>query len=779
MKKTILVSLFVPVVACAVAGCAPKARAVEAGGWLDLNRNGIKDLYEDPKAPVEARVNDLLSRMTLDEKIGQLNQFATATPDKDVNEELYRRLSSGEVGSYIWSSPDVKMRNEYQKMVLKSRLGIPMMFANDLIHGCDTIFPIAPALAGSFEPALFEKAQSVSAREGRAHGLEWAFAPMCDLARDIRWGRVAETCGEDVYLSSLCNAAQVRGFQGNNPADEEHLAACLKHFVGYSMSTGGRDYEDAQFSEWDLRNQHLPSFRAACAEGVLTVMSSFNSIDGVPACACKHTLTDVLRGEWGFTGCVVSDWDAVRELIFWGYAKDKADASRLALNAGNDIDMAGDCFRTNLANEVAAGRVTMETVDTAVRRVLRVKYAVGLFDRPFADEGLAAKVRARDAESRALARECVRKSCVLAKNKDGLLPLDGSKIRKLALIGPFGANGYEMNGCWNGLGKPEGAVQLEAAFKAALPGAEIIAVKGCSASTEPITKTLQDGSVVALAAADPTFDLAACVKAAQEADTVILCLGEAAGLTGENQSRATLGFTGRQQEIFDAVAALGKPFVTLVFCGRPLVLPEVWAKAPAIFYVWQPGSEAGNGIADLVLGKAAPEARFSMSVPKTAVQTPEYYNRSSKGRPWWGDYRDTADHGPKFWFGYGLTYTTFEYGDVKIVPAADGKPARATCEVKNTGTRAGVETVQLYVHQRVCHDGWRPVRELRGFEKVALKPGEARVVSFDLTPDRFTYTLRDGSLVAGDGEFDIWIAPSSQCRENEIWETSKSALFTR
>ena len=340
------------------------------------------------------------------------------------------------------------------------------------------------------------------------------------------------------------------------------------------------------------------------------------------------------------------------------------------------------------------------------------------------------------------------------------------------MIGPFAANGYEMIGCWRGYGKSENAVQLEQGFKEALPNAEVTVVKGCSASTEPITKTVQDGSVVALHEADKEFDLETCVAAAQAADHIVLCLGETAGLTGENQSRAELGFTGRQQEIYDAVAKLGKPFVTLVFCGRPLVLPEVWRTSNAVLYCWQPGVEAGHGIADVVLGKFAPEGRLSMSIPKTQMQVPCNYNMTLGGRPWWGDYRDTADLGPKFWFGYGLTYTTFAYTDTKVVGN------RAVCTVTNTGSRDGVEVVQLYVHPQVCRGGWQPIRSLRDFKKIALKSGESRKVEFPLSRATIAYTERDGSVVSDLGVVDVWIAPSAQCREKEHWDTVKAAQWS-
>ena len=732
-------------------------------GWNDLNKNERKDIYEDPAEPIEKRVNDLLSQMTQEEKIGQLNQLVLGGEVSERDAELFPPLRRGEVSSYIWGRGVPAVRNQLQRVaVQESRLGIPIIFGMDIIHGATTLFPNSLGLACSFEPSLFERAQTVAAREARAEGVDWVFAPMCDLARDPRWGRVAETCGEDPYLSALCNAAQVRGFQGTNPAAPDRVAACLKHYVGYSAVTGGRDYNDSEITEWTLRNAHLPSFRAAVKAGALTVMSSFNATGGIPSVANRHTLTEILRDEWKFNGFVVSDWDAVKELVPWGYAKDKADAAGLAISAGNDMDMKAEAYQPNLAAEVKAGRVSQGTVDEAVRRVLRVKFQVGLFERPYVDEqGFKAAQKRPDAQ--ALARECVTKSTVLLKNT-GVLPLS-KEIRKVALIGPIGDEHREILGCWGGRCSWS-ETTLAKALKDALPKeTTLTVVKGCSVNTLPSMKTLQDGRIVPDENAPPIdadFKVDEAVLAARNSEIVIMAVGEPKGWTGENASRAFLTLTGRQQTLFDAVAATGKPVVTIVFSGRPLALPEVWEKSAAVYYAWQPGSEAGNGLADLLVGNVSPSARLSMSVPRDVAQVPIFYNHFNTGRPQSGQYRDMASMDAKFWFGYGLTYTTFEYGPVRLVPGANGKPAEAVATITNTGKRDGEEVAQMYLRQMVCHSGARPKQELRGFKRLSLKPGEKAEVSFPLTGEVLGFTTRDGKWQVDSGDYQVWISPQAQ-----------------
>ena len=730
-------------------------------------------IYRKPKQPIEKRINDLLRRMTLAEKLGQLNQIFRGH-DNPLPAEFADQVRKGEISSFIWGHAEPELRNQIQRVAVEeSRLGIPIIFGMDIIHGSRTIFPIAPAMAGAFEPELLERAQSVAAKEARASGLEWTFAPMCDLARDARWGRVAETCGEDPYLSALCNAAQVRGFQGDDPSSPERVAACLKHYVGYSSPRAGRDYSDTEITEWTLRNAHLPSFRAGIGAGALTVMSSFNATGGIPAVANRHTLTEILRGEWKFNGFVVSDWNAVIEAIIWGYAQDNADAARLAICAGNDMDMLSLAYLQTLAQQVKAGTVPQAVVDEAVRRVLRVKFQVGLFEKPYVDAAAYPAAILRP-EYLAVARECVVKSTVLIKN-ESVLPL-AKKIRKIALIGPFADDQAEMIGCWGGYADPKDVVTLAAGLKAQF-GAKraLTVVKGCSVTIEPRLITLQDGSSVidtSAAVADAELDLKSALRAARGADLVIMAVGEPRGITGEGGSRATLTLSGRQQELFDAVAACGKPIVTVVFSGRTLAIPEVFEKSAAVLFAWQPGIQAGNGLADLITGDAAPSARLSMSVPYAVGQLPLYYNHYVTGRRTGGRYRDGVPTAARFWFGYGLTYTTFAYSDVKVIPGRKGKPAEAVATIRNTGKRTGVEVVQLYLRQLACHEGARPMQELRGFQRLELKPGECATVRFPLTAEVLGYIDRQGKARVDAGTYHVWIAPHARTGDPLVYNVA-------
>jgi len=723
----------------------------------------MSEIYQDPAMPVENRVEDLLGRMTIAEKLGQLSQLFSG--HKENPEDYIPQIAGGRVSSFIWGKADPALRNRLQRAAVESsRLGIPVIFGMDIIHGSRTTFPIAPAMAGAFEPELLERAQAVAAREARAEGLEWVFAPMCDLARDARWGRVAETCGEDPYLSCLCNAAQVKGFQGADASAPDRVAACLKHYVGYSAVAGGRDYNEVELTEWTLRNSHLPSFRAAVRAGALTVMSSFNAIGGVPAVANHHTLTEILRGDLGFEGFVVSDWNAVMEAVNWGYAKDAADAARLALAAGNDMEMLTSAYIDTLAAQVESGSFPLAVVEEAVRRVLRVKFQVGLFERPYVDEAAFDAAILRP-DALALARECVAKSTVLVQN-DGVLPLPKTG-KKVALIGPFADDQREMVGCWSGRGQAADVVTLAATLRQRLSGLTV--VKGCDTSLSAPTKTLQDGSVVPdpdAAPLDNSLDLEGAVRAAQSADVVVMAVGEPCGWTGESRNRAFLSLSGNQQALFDAVAATGKPIVTVVFCGRPLSSSSVFEKSAAVLYAWQPGVQAGPGLADLLLGDASPSARLSMSIPREVSQSPLYYNYPLTGRPNTSCYYlDLPAQGAKFWFGHGLTYSTFEYGPVTIIPAAGGKPAEAVATVTNTGERDAVETAQLYIRQLCCHEGGRPSQELRGFRRLALKPGESAEARFPLTGETLGYFTRSGQWQADPGDYHLWISPAAHVGE--------------
>lgn len=728
-------------------------------------------------ASAERRIEDLLTRMSVEEKIGQLCQVAYRDGKRP---GLREGVASGRWGTMIWDPVNPKLRNEIQRLAVeRTPHHIPLIFCLDVIHGARTVFPIAPALAGSFDMELVEKVQRVAAQEASASGVNLAFAPMCDLALDPRWGRVAETCGEDPYLSALCVAAQVRGFQGDDSCaiPTNRVAACLKHYVGYGASVGGRDYNDAELGLWTLRNMHLPQFRSGIGAGALSVMSSFNTVDGVPSAANRFTLTDVLRGEWGFRGFVVSDWGGVGETISWGYAKDHADAAAKCLWAGNDIDMCSEAFPKGLPEAVRDGRVTPEVLDEAVRRVLRVKFALGLFEHPYVDEARNEKEVAKYDRYLDLAAEVVAKSAVLLKNRREILPLENlSKYQTIALIGPAAVETRDFVGCWvhGGFGTYKRAPKLADELRKVLPeGVELIVERGCSSQAGKGTMVLTDGSVVAdgtEAAKDESASIARAVSAAQKADLVIVALAEASGWTGENGSRRSLGLTGRQQELFDRVAATKKPLVAVIGAGRPLTLKNIWDRADAVLWVWQPGSAAAKGIVRVLTGEAEPGGRLVMSFPHDVSQVPVNYNHPITGRPTRGNYREDGNGRrwgrvtDRFGFGYGLTYSTFAYQEPRI----DGD--EAIVELVNTGRRTATETVQLYIRAAACSEGVRPIRELRGFERVKLAPGETRTVRFRLTAETFVFTGRDGRLKSPPGTYSIWLAPEASAGKELTYE---------
>lgn len=703
-------------------------------------------------AEIESRAEVLLKRMTLEEKLQQLNMsFAFDTNAVPAATKAAR----GGLGSIIWGYCDPVSRNAIQRAAVEeSRLGIPVLFCNDVIHGNFFTFPGSLGLACAFEPELFERCQAYAGREAKAEGVDLAFAPMCDLARDARWGRVSETCGEDPYLSALCCAAQVRGFQ-------KHVAACAKHYCGYSAVTGGRDYNDSEVTPWTLQNMHLPAFRAAVDAGVLSVMSGFNTWDGVPVTCSRYLLTDVLRGQLGFKGFVTADWAAVGQIVNWGCAADDVQATALALAAGNDVDMCSSAYVKGGKAALADGRLDLATVDAAVLRVLRVKEALGLFERPYCEPAAVDGVRAAVArEAQDLAREAAAKSVVMLKN-DGALPLRPT-VRKVALVGPLADDRREMIGSWCGRGVATRET-LAAALRRELPkGTELAVVPGCQTRLEPPKKTLQDGTVVYDSSqpdGDFQLDIPGAVAAAKAADVVVLAVGEAQFMTGENAARMDLGLTGNQPELVRAVLAAGKPVVAVVCSGRPLALPEIWNGAAAVLYAWQPGREGPAALAELLTGKTGPSGRLSMSVPRSAAESPSFYNAPRTGRPGSGQYRDVNEHGAKYPFGYGFTYSTFHYGKVRI------EGDEAVCTVKNVGACAATETTQLYVSQKACAAGARPERELRGFRRVTLAPGEQTDVRFKLTDEVLGYRDRGGAWHCDAGDYEIRIAKDAASGE--------------
>ena len=720
--------------------------AVCAQGWSD-----------DPD--IEARAEAVLKQMTLEEKLGQLSQYSGGMPTgpgtgRGSYEEM---IAAGQVGSFLNVSGE--NANRYQEIAVEqSRLKIPLIFGLDVIHGYRTIFPTPLALSTTWDPALVERAARIAAIEARADGIRWTFSPMVDIARDARWGRITEGAGEDPYLGSAMARAYVRGYQGTSLSEPTSLLACLKHYVGYGAAEGGRDYNTTEIPERLLRDVYLPPFKAGLDEGAATVMSAFNALNGVPASANAFTLDQILRKEWQFKGFVVSDWTAIAETIAHGTAIDGAEAARKSIVAGADMDMESDLYRTALADEVKAGKVPISVVDEAVRRVLRVKVAMGLFEDPYAE---IEPQRMLLPEHRQLAREAAEKSFVLLKN-DGVLPLRPSA--RIALIGPLADSAQNMLGAWSAKGEAGDVITVRAAL-AEMLGAGLAYAKG--------TDILGDSE----------SGFAEAVEAARHADVAILALGEnAPDMTGEAASRTELDLPGNQQELLEAVAATGKPVVLLVFTGRPLVLTRAAERAGAIMAAWFPGVEAGPALVRTLYGDNNPSGRLTASFPRSVGQEPLYYNQLSTGRPlplgfgpnatgpaakYRSRYIDQANT-PLYPFGFGLSYTTFSYGQVELETAryaagelnAGTAHVKVTTEITNSGRRSGEEVVQLYINQRGTSVA-RPVRELKGFRRVALQPGQTRTVEFALGRDELAFWNIDMEHVVEPGELKIWVVGSS------------------
>jgi beta-glucosidase len=773
MTKAILVCFLL----CAFAAAAADS-SIYHDGWIDLNKDGRKNVYEDPAQPVPKRVADLLQRMTLDEKIGQLWQCRL---DTNAVEKFAVRLQRGEVSSFLDGSKLIEtpvIRNQLQHIAVeRSRLGIPLIFGHDAIHGFRTVFPIPLAQACAWEPELFERTQTIAAREAAAAGIDWTFAPMVDLARDPRWGRIAEGFGEDPWLGSLYAAAGVRGFQGTNIADPDRLVTCLKHYVGYGAAEGGRDYNTTEISEYTLRNFYLPQFKAGVDAGAGTVMSAFNCLSGFPASASRHTLTEILRDEWHFPGFVISDYDAVGELIQHGVAADGAAAARLALTAGVDMEMVSSNYVLTAKRQVEQGTLPKPVVDEAVRRVLTVKFAKGLFDRPYVDEARCQTAFLRP-DAVALAREAAAKSCVLLKNENHTLPLS-KQIKKIALLGPFADDAEEPAGCWSSRAHSNDVVTLAAGIRAKLPAdARLTVARGCAIIEGGKNRRhLGDASKIV---ERPTGanELAEAVAAANGADMVVMALGEPRDWSGEDGSRSDLGFSGRQQELFEAVAAAGKPVVVVVFNGRPLALPRVPEKAAAILEAWFPGVQGGNGVADVLFGDVDPAGRLTATFPRNVGQVPMHYNHFNTGRPGVGEYRGNYVDGPNdplYPFGFGLAYTAFEYGGVELSAPVlkPGGTLTAQARLKNTGARAGTAVAQLYLRALAASAGPRPVRELKGFQKVRLNPGESREVTFTVSGRELGYYDTKGHWLVEPGKFQLWIAQDSASGEPVNFELTK------
>lgn len=684
--------------------------------------------------------------MTLEEKLGQLQQLGHA--DGNYRQEHLDLVRRGLVGSFL-NVPGARNVNELQRIAVEeSRLKIPLLFGFDVIHGYRTIFPIPLGQASSWDPAAAERAAAVAAREAAAAGLRWTFAPMVDIARDPRWGRIAEGAGEDPYLGAAMARAQVRGFQGDDYSAPDKIIACAKHWVGYGAAEGGRDYNTADMSERTLREIYFPPFKAAVNAGAATIMSAFNDLNGIPASANPFTLSRVLRGEWGFQGFVVSDYEAVRELINHGLAANEADAAQQALSAGVDMEMVSRLYSKHVPQLIRQGKLSEALVDQAVRRVLRIKFRLGLFDRPYADE---ARERAviLSPEHLAAAREIAARSMVLLKNEGELLPLS-KQLGSIAVIGPLADDRQAPLGPWAADGRKEDVVTLLAGIKAKVsPATKIFYAKGCEI----------DG--------DSTEGFAEAVRIARQSDVVILAVGESAEMSGEAASRSSLDLPGRQLDLVKAVHATGRPTVVVLMNGRPLTIGWIAENLPAILEAWFAGIQAGHAIADVLFGDVNPGGKLPVTFPRTVGQVPIYYNHKNTGRPADPNNKYTSKYidlpsTPLFPFGFGLSYTRFRLTNLELSAGTILPDGRLTVsvEVENIGRRAGDEVVQLYIRD-VAASVTRPVRELKGFERIALQPGERRRVRFTLGREQLGFYNREMQFVVEPGEFRVMVGTSS------------------
>ena len=726
---------------------------------------------------VERRVEALLARMTLEEKLGQLQQSGGDVAGK-AQPPLFEAARAGRLGSTLGVRGAANANELQRAAVEQTRLKIPLIFGFDVIHGYRTIFPIPLGEAASWDPAAAERSAYVAAAEARAAGVAWTFAPMVDVARDARWGRVAEGAGEDPFLGSAMARARVRGFQGPDYSARDRVVACAKHFAAYGAAEGGRDYNTTDMSEQRLREVYLPPFKAAVDAGVATLMSAFNDVNGVPATGNRFLMTKVLRGEWGFDGFVVSDYTSVQEMIAHGYAADGSEAARLGLSSGVDMEMVGSLYNQHGAGLLRRGGLKMAEVDEAVRRVLRVKFRAGLFERPYVDEAREASVLL-SAENLRAAREVAARSLVLLKNERETLPLR-KDVRAVAVVGPLADDPRAIIGSWSGDGRAQDSLTLLAGIRAKVsPRTRVIHEKGVAIEgrgvlgnydAPPPNPSAAGGTNVAAAgeidparlATTPTAvdSIAQAVRAARDADAVVVAVGETADMSGEAASRTSLDLPGRQLELLQAIHQTGKPYAVVLMNGRPLSINWVAENSPAILETWFAGTQGGAAIADALFGDTNPGGKLPVTFPRAAGQQPFYYNQTTTGRPPSGEkytskYLDVPVP-PLYAFGHGLSYTTFRLSNLRLgatrIPASGS--VDVTVDVENTGRREGDEVVQLYVRD-VAASRVRPVKELKGFQRVTLQPGERRTLSFRLTPAELGFYNESMRFVVEPGAFKV------------------------
>ncbi len=705
--------------------------------------------YKNSSLPIEQRIADLLARMTLEEKAGQMNQYF------NLDARHHDQIRRGEIGSGLLSS-SAKAGNDQQQRVLasignalqkiaveESRLGIPLIFGRDVIHGHLTVGPIPLGMAAAWSTELVQEMYTIAAREARAEGIHWAFSPMMDIARDPRWGRIAEGYGEDPFLASALAKAAVTGFQGNDGVSgfpsriaPDRMAACAKHFAGYGASEGGRDYNTTEITDYTMHNFYLAPFKAAVEAGVITIMNAFHEFGGIPVTANRKMNQEILKDSWGFEGFVVSDWAAVMQLINHGIAANEAEAAEMCARAGTDMDMCTEFYLKQIPGLVRSGRLPEPVVDDAVRRILRVKFALGLFDHPYTKEGAS---RLLPPEHLAKVRELARRTMVLLKNEKGLLPLPKQNLT-LGLAGPLAEEARALLGTWTLDGRAGDVTPVKTALEQALgPGSKLLHAR------------LWDDAL----------------RLARQCDVMIVALGESAARSGEDQCTATIDLPPGQEQFLEAMHRMGVPVVSVVFGGRPLNLTRVVEWADAVLFAWHPGTTGGLPVADVLFGDAHPSGKLPVTFPRATGQVPIYYNHKPTGRPLepnsWkvSRYNDSLDS-PLFPFGFGLSYTTFEYANLRVSKTSikAGAVVIVSAEVTNTGKAAGEEIVQCYIRDLVASRS-RPVRELKGFCRLPLQPGETKRVEFTLGPQELGFLDENGKLVLEAGKFQVWVGPDS------------------
>jgi beta-glucosidase len=737
-----------------------------AGGVVAATQPSDEQALQPTRQPadrsIESKVNRLLSRMTLEEKLEQIQLL----PDFLVTEAEVRKG----LGSVLSLTDPARIRELQRIAVEESRLKIPIMFAFDTIHGFRTVFPIPLGAGASFDPKVAFDDHTYGARESAAVGLKQTYAPMVDVSHEPRWGRIAEAAGEDPYLNSVFAAARVKAIQGGDYSAPDKLVASPKHFAAYGQPESGRDYNTTDMSIQRLWNLYLPPFKAAVDAGADTAMCGFNALNGVPVCGNDYLMNHILKGEWDFDGFVESDWTAVAEMracppktpdtgeCGHGVAEDGPAAGALALNSGVDSEMTSTLIRDFGEQLLDEGRISRKRIDDAVRRILRVKFRAGLFEKPYAPyQPGQAEAQMLLPDAVAAARNAASRSMVLLQNKGGVLPFDPAM--KTAVIGPLAKNQHDMLGPWWGVGRDADVVTVFDGINDLSPGATY--AEGCKLSNTEVPHSDPEGC-----GSDAGF--AEAVAVAQAADQVVLALGETREMSGEANSRSTLDLPGRQEELIEAIKATGKPFAVVLFNGRPLALEDVVDDAPAILEAWFPGVQAGPAVADVVFGKVNPGGKLPVSFPYRVGQVPIYYNHERTGRPcnktvkWNSQHRDIPSCSPLYVFGHGLSYTTFEVSNLRLSSTSVSRKGRLTASVtvKNTGSRKGDEVVQLYIHDPVATIS-QPVRRLRGFERVTLNPGEVRTVEFTLDRSDFGFYDNRGKFVVEPGQIDVYAGSSS------------------